>query len=484
MALTDIRNLESLMEKSKPGIFSMEAAPAIDFASKTEALSIVYDAYTTLPKVYHEVFIDPLKNLINSEDYALILRSLNTGEGPWGDWMASINQRTIGYRKEATHAFEEFVADLYDGFLSMEQRIGVKPPDYETVSPLVKWGNPDAGPYTWPADTGVKLGMKMAVVNMPPAYYNNIVLWAPLGHETGGHDILHADKGLLNELVSVVTAEIMKHKNDPALKDANATVNGRQMSLAKVAAIYWRYTIDETASDVCGLLNLGPAAGIGLATLLIPLREDKLITVGEKDDVHPIDALRIFLAADTIRFLPDLDAGVANAWADAIERIADKYITNKNEFRLYTRTRTGVRWDAILPFAGMRETVRIVADAIAFSPLVSLEGHSLSEINTWANSDEDLTLRITDDFLNSRQPSLETGPNGEEVYAAHILSGAIIALTDTVDIPGTTELAIRALNELYDTNPVWRGFPVRYRSNAHIRNIVPGYRKTAPEIEE
>lgn len=165
------------------------------------------------------------------------------------------------------------IADLYDGFLSMEERINIKPPDYEKFSPLVRWGGPDAGPYTISA-TGPSIypdtpETNIAVVSMSPAYAQNISLWAAIGHETGGHDVLHADKGLLNELEDVTTKQIMKEK----LKGHQVMYNGRQLPLADFAAGYWKYTMDETASDVCGLLNLGPAAGIGLAVLLISVTE-------------------------------------------------------------------------------------------------------------------------------------------------------------------------------------------------------------------
>jgi hypothetical protein len=36
-----------------------------------------------------------------------------------------------------TNAFEECCSDIYEGFLSIEERIGVKSPDYQTYSPLV-----------------------------------------------------------------------------------------------------------------------------------------------------------------------------------------------------------------------------------------------------------------------------------------------------------------------------------------------------------
>ena len=65
-------------------------------------------------------------------------------------------------------------------------------------------------------------------------------------HETGGHDILHADDGLLRELQDKIAAAVAAAK------------------LANHLAEYWADRIDETASDVLGILNLGPAAAVGV----------------------------------------------------------------------------------------------------------------------------------------------------------------------------------------------------------------------------
>ena len=477
--LTKLSDFPSLLSKTRAMTSSREDSPQEDyFDTKEKALSYIYDAYTVLPSVYHSVFVDPLKNLFTN-NYDQIVASIDqTGRDiPWREWLDSINQRKTGYRRQDTHAFEESIADLYDGFLSMEERKRIKPPDYQTVSPLVLWGGPEAGPYTIPADPEfvVKLGINMSVVSMPPSYSENIVLWSAIGHETGGHDILHADKGLLSEIENVVEREILKNRNESSLRGQEVTFNGRKVPLVEFAASYWKSTMDETASDVCGLLNLGPAAGIGIATLLIPIRGGRLLSQGWYDDVHPIDALRVLLAADVIRKIPDLDVNVANAWGDALERIVDKYISDKNEFTLITDIE-GNGENVIIPYDAMRETIKIVAKTIGFTPLDTLEKHSLSEINTWANSDESLTLSLADDILNNKEPSLKRGADEQTVYAAHIISAATIAMAESADIPKVTDLAVSALNKMYDTNLVWRGFPLRYRSNLYAHNMVPHFR--------
>ena len=116
------------------------------------------------------------------------------------DIAQAILQQGEGFAETATDAFEEVVSDLYDGFLSAEDRQGVKLPDLGAIPPLVKWGHADFGPYTWPVDATSVFGCQAAVVNPPPANSRKgLVAWSALGHETAGHDILHADTGLEGE---------------------------------------------------------------------------------------------------------------------------------------------------------------------------------------------------------------------------------------------------------------------------------------------
>ncbi len=66
------------------------------------------------------------------------------------------------------------------------------------------------------------------------------------------------------------------------------------------------------------------------------------------------------------------------------------------------------------------------------------------------------------------------------MYAAHVLSAAVLALANGATIESASERAIKALVELYNQNPVWRGFPVRYRSDAYQHPFVFGYGKKVP----
>jgi hypothetical protein len=146
---------------------------------------------------------------------------------------------------------------------------------------LVKWGNPNFGPYTWPIDaTHEGFNVKAAIVNLPPAHARRDLMgWSALGHETAGHDILHADDGLQPELATLVQKELTKEHIGFGLAE------------------YWSSRIDETASDVMGILNMGPAAAIGLICFFRGLNaagsgKARLRSRGPSKDPHPADILR------------------------------------------------------------------------------------------------------------------------------------------------------------------------------------------------
>jgi len=149
----------------------------------------------------------------------------------------------------------------------------------------------------------------VGIVNLPPANARHgLLAWPALGHETGGHDILHADNGLLDEVSGAVRT---------ALSADNAT---------KQLADYWASRIDETASDVLGILNMGPAPAIGLIGFFRGLNaaftgNATLRNTGPSNDPHPADIVRGFLAAATVRQLEFSDA---SAWGDVIEAETQK----------------------------------------------------------------------------------------------------------------------------------------------------------------
>ncbi|HEV7736922.1 MAG TPA: hypothetical protein VGO47_06060, partial [Chlamydiales bacterium] len=270
--------------------------------------------------------------------------------------------------QSATNAFQEMISDLYDGFLSDESRVSretgmpIKPPDKGMIAPLVKWGNPQNGPYTWPIDAASAVRVGAGVVSLPP---NNrlggLLAWTTLPHETAGHDILHADTGLLTELGNLVYSAIMTNLNNNSF-----------------LANYWKQCIDETASDVCGHLNGGPAIGIGLVGYFRGLMGGSLRNGGPLPpaDTHPIDILRGYIAA---RVVSQMSFAGAQMWADAIRAEVTKDL--KMIYLIVPQTRQQIPLDQQTAI----RSAEIVADTIMKSKLNALEGHSLSEIQNWTD---------------------------------------------------------------------------------------------------
>ncbi|MBJ8206491.1 hypothetical protein JDS91_35895 [Bacillus cereus] len=62
--------------------------------------------------------------------------------------------------------------------------------------------------------------MEVAVVSLPPVNATQgLLAWSSIGHETGGHDILQADTGLLDELADSVRTELEEQKFGHAVSE-------------------------------------------------------------------------------------------------------------------------------------------------------------------------------------------------------------------------------------------------------------------------
>jgi hypothetical protein len=342
------------------------------------------------------------------------------------DIAQAILQNGEGYRALATDGFQEVVSDLYDGFLSAEDRRGVKRPDRGVVPPLVKWGSADDGPYTWPVTATVSFEVRAPIASLPAANARRgLLAWSALAHETAGHDILAADDGLHDELAKVLREKLVAAKLGLALAD------------------YWADRLDEAASDVLGILNMGPAAAVGLIgyfRAMNGVRAGKamLRNVGREEDPHPADIVRGWLGAETVRLL---SFGAARAWA---ERLAAETDRDLGQVRL---GRAAVTNEAA------RRSVVVVARTIVGQKLESLERHSLGEIQDWRDQDEAVvgSLRAV---LRSAKPVPTRYAVG--IYAAHAVAAAVTAaLSPKADVQRLMERMLVALKAMHDKNPSW-----------------------------
>jgi len=358
-------------------------------------------AAAALPTRYRRAVAEPLLAALDelgARGFARLLAEDPEREGAARlllDAAQAVLQRGEGYQPRATAAFQEVVSDLYEGFLADEKRAGVKPPGRGAVPPLVRWGSADAGPYTWPVTSTRTFGLSAPLVSLPAANATGGLLgWAALAHETAGHDLLEADVGLLPQLAGSVRASLLASGTAPVL------------------AGYWAERIDETAADVMGVLNMGPAAAAGLVGYLRGLNDAwgggaGLRTEGSADDPHPTDLARAYLMAETVRLLHFEGAG---RWADRLIQEADR--------DLGRITLGGV---AVTPGVA-RAAAAEVARAIVTTPLAALEGRALGDLQGWTDQDEAVVAALRRQVADGGAGS---SPYVAGAYAAHAVAAGV-----------------------------------------------------------
>jgi hypothetical protein len=393
----------------------------------------------SLPPLYQESVYEPYVAALDElgeAGFNELLRGdpkRTRGAGLMMDISQAIIQNCDRYAEKATDSFQEVVSDLYDGFLSAEDRIGVKKPDNAVLPPLVKWGRPSSGPYTWPIEATSIFGLEAAIVSLPPANArHDILAWTTLAHETAGHDVLSADDGLAEELSISVRKAITAGGLDPDL------------------AGYWADRIDETASDVMGILNMGPTVGIALIGYFRCLNAAyghgaKLRNIGDWRDPHPADIVRGYLAASVIR---RLSFSKRDDWANFIEAE-----TNKDLSTIELATMEVSPDDA-------KKSADIVADILVKGKMSCLEDHALGEIEDWRDDDETIVseLRPLLTRLNPLPDYYEEG-----IYAAHVVAAAVEeSLKKDADLGLLFGRMICMLKIMHDANPSWGPLYVRH----------------------
>lgn len=446
--IPDIINLVRCVEDAKKAFLDGDDGPPAptNFNQLKGRLEVSRNKF---PPMYLENFVEPYVNHLNKIGEAgfmnILLRDPRRirQAGLMLDIAQAITQNGEGYNEIAIDAFEEVCSDLMDGFLSAEDRKGAKPPDEGVIPPLVKFGERLSGPYVWSVPATKSFDCKAAVVSLPPSHARiGLLGWAALGHEVTGHAILHADTGLIEELQQTVLNALQNQGFKDGLPE------------------YWSKRIDETASDVCGILNMGPVVGIAIIGYFRGLNaarsggEPKLSNEGGLDE-HPADILRGYLAAYTTSLLSF--GGAAN-WAQVIEAE-----TNKD---LSSVTLEGKNISA----EDAKKSASIVASAIVNTKLTSLENHALGEIQNWHDSDEeivknDLVPVLT--TLKAVSPDLEEG-----IYAAHVVAAAVEAgLSKDADISSIFSIMIRTLKVMHDKNPSWGPLFITQPGNLYRHSI-------------
>jgi hypothetical protein len=281
------------------------------------------------------------------------------------------------------------------------------------------------------------LGVQAPLVSLPAANASRgLLAWAALAHETAGHDVLAADDGLQDELTAVIRRTLLAERMAPALAD------------------YWADRIEETAADVLGVLNMGPAAAVGLIGYFRGLNgawrgTPSLRSVGGEDDPHPADVARAYVVAETVRLL---SFEGASAWADRLVAEVD-------------RDAGRIRLGGVAVTAGVaKASAAVVARAIVRARLRALEGHALGEIQDWRDRDEAIVAELR------RALAAGAGARGKDAagaaqhvegaYAAHAVAAGVYEALGGASSPAQLmPRMIGVLAAMHERNPVWKTAP-------------------------
>jgi hypothetical protein len=365
--------------------------------------------------------------------------------------------------------FLAVISDLYRSFLSKSKRAMINVPIREQLPPVAFFQNDGGqGPYTIPSDDTFSLfGSTVGIVSLPSTYRDHPLLWASLAHEVGGHDITHADPGLLDQLSA----------GERALFGGGPIQPGGEINQSQLLGILWSFWIDEAAADVYGVLNIGPEFTLNLTAFFaalggrarldagLPLGPFPLLRTdtGENPDTklldeHPTDLLRLHLAIGVIENLASLSPAIRTERIAEIEQLATLCANGATTVTLNGPVRlkdVGVvpLNQVTFPLGVMQDASRRVGGFIATATPNALAGHSVQDIETWDDADEAAARKIAE-LLGNDESVVEMGDD------AQLLSGATLA---SVTQPDQVDRIIARLNEALDSSfshdPIW-GPPV------------------------
>jgi hypothetical protein len=243
----------------------------------------------------------------------------------------------------------------------------------------------------------------------------------------------------------------------------------------------WSYWIDETAADVYGLLNLGPAFAFNLAAFLTAFRAETsgsgllksaMSQPGGDLDVHPVDVLRLHVLAGVIESLTDLDRECVNAYLADLDQLIKHCDTRPGDVIVNGYVEIDRhRWVGLDQTISMAEAIlaaRRVGSYLSTTRLSAFGGHTIQEIETWTNSDESAAVGIKKALLQGKR----VVAMGDD---AQLLAGATLALLERPQqYSAVNEALANALDDSYARDPIMGfGCPHPLVAKAFLRHSAP-----------
>jgi hypothetical protein len=409
-----------------------------------------------LPSAYQTGYATPLLSALPS-----VLANLATDPTALETLTGAVYDHVTGSQVvPQLQRFLAVISNLYRSFLDKAKREAVNIPSSDFLPPLAMFQSSGRnGPFTLPCDDVTQLfASSVGVVSLPSTYRDHPVIWAALAHETGGHDVTHADAGLVAEL-----GQGIQH-----LFGGGPLVPTQPLNLHQFLGALWNYWIDEASADVYGLLNIGPQFAFNLAAFFAALNEraqpgasplPSLRTTSGPDeqmrlDPHPTDIVRLHLAIGAIENLTGLAAADKDRYIADISSLAQlcaqgaTTVTVQGDIAI-----TRDHWRRVnhtFPLTQLQSAAHRVGAFIVTTKLQTLGGHSIQDIETWDDADEAIAQSIATAF----QGPANAATLGDD---AQLLAGATAVLLARPELyDSVTEQMVTALDQSFATDPVWR----------------------------
>jgi hypothetical protein len=336
--------------------------------------------------------------------------------------------------KKPLGVLQRIVTDQFDSYKNKREHMNVTAPLIHTCSPLIGFVGhlPPNASELHPLPTTLEVAFLKEHIKALARDFTVGAVGFPPGHMNyPGHYILSSDKRLLPELHEKIYGELLRlYPSEPT----------------NALAPLWRFWTEEAASDVCAILHLGPSAGIGALswyTALFKLAWGKkaglrLSSEYSHENWHPLSILIPDLICGAIEQLEQLSPSRRARYSAQIEEIAKQHSDRTNVVHFGKKSIVPDPADSKdkskftdlpeeLPLETMRTSARIVGRYLATVRLDSLHGHSLQDLATWTDDDEDAAVQVATEMTdpnNLHQMRLD----GKAPSSLQLISGGVLAV--------------------------------------------------------
>ncbi len=444
---------------------------------------LIKNGRCALPGLYQDTYVEPL------------LRNLKCIQARSGETVETLAGAVYDHAPQSpvinhVKRFVALISNVYRSFIEPEPSAKTTfplpqslAPALATFTPVLDLQNFHIAPFTLPVDEVNRLcGASIAVVSLPSCYRDHPILcWGSIAHEAGGHDVLHAYVGLLRELQGKVRYHFYRGP-DPG---GQAPLNKDQF-----LGLLWQYWTEEAASDVCAVMNVGPAYGRAIAVYFAALNEQArwyylsnqqgkrdflpLLTVSWPPDprytlpyvdYHPTDILKLYVVMGAIDALP-LDPAKKDKYKKEIKECIDialqkdpnpttqVNICGKIQFKPGRWVTVGVGLSRFpIDRSEMQQHAFDVGRLIATTSLDAFNGNTLLDLEVWDDSDEGVAEQIRQELKTNYNKKDAVTEMGDD---AHLLAGSLLALFDDPTHYGDLNKRLEdALDASFDGDPVW-----------------------------